>query len=106
MLINIKLKSIVRGQKHLQVLNKHMTNLQDTLEENISPYLRVASLSWSDALSSAPYSNASHANLTRFAHEKLLIWIEVMSLIGKYDLIGPALLEAVSWISVCAFDRT
>ena len=38
--------------------------------------------------------------LSQFVHEKLLTWIEVMSLMGEFDAVGPILQQAISCLKV------
>ena len=103
-ILNNHLNSIITGKNHMHVLNKQIPDLEDLLRTEISPFTKDACLSWSCDLSETPFSEKTLDLLSEFAHKKLLIWIEVMSLMGKYDFIGPALLKAISWISVSVSD--
>ena len=102
--MNMKLKSIVLNRTSLKGLNKDILSLDILLSENISPMLRHACLSWSSTLSSAvllgPLSEMDVTILSRFVHEKLLTWVEVMSLIGEFDAVGPILRQAISCLEV------
>ena len=102
--MNMKLKSIVLNRTSLKGLNKDILSLDILLSENISPMLRHACLSWSSTLSSAvllgPLSEMDVTILSRFVHEKLLTWVEVMSLIGEFDAVGPILRQAISCLKV------
>ena len=100
----MKLKSIVLNHHSLKGFNKDILRLDILLSENISPALRHACLSWSSTLSSAvllgPLSEMDVTILSRFVHEKLLTWVEVMSLIGEFDAVGPILRQAISCLEV------
>ena len=102
--MNMKLKSIVLNRTSLKGQTESIPNLDILLSENISPMLRHACLSWSSTLSSAvllgPLSEMDVTILSRFVHEKLLTWVEVMSLIGEFDAVGPILRQAISCLEV------
>ena len=102
--MNMKLKSIVLNRTSLKGLNKDILSLDILLSENISPALRHACLSWSSILNSTvfliPLSGMYAKILSTFVHEKLLTWIEVMSLMGEFDAVGPILQQAVSCLEV------
>ena len=101
--MNVKLKSIVLNHS-LKGFNKDITSLDILLSENISPALRRACLSWSSMLNntvlSGTLSELDPTMLFRFVHEKMLTWIEVMSLMGEFDAVGPILRQAISCLEV------
>ena len=103
-LLDAALSSIVLNCDSSKGLNTDIPNLDVLLSENISPMLRHACLSWSSTLSSAvllgPLSEMDVTILSRFVHEKLLTWVEVMSLIGEFDAVGPILRQAISCLEV------
>ena len=102
--MNMKLESVVLNHNPLNRFNKDIPSLDILLTENISPALRHACLSWSSTLNSAvllgPLSEMDSTMLSRFIYEKLLIWIEVMSLMGEFDVVGPILRQAISCLEV------
>ena len=102
--MNVKLKSIVLNRTSIKGRNEDIPNLDILSSENISPMLRHACLSWSSTLSNAvllgPMFEMNTTMLSQFIHEKLLIWIEVMILMGKFDALGPILQQAVSCLEV------
>ena len=104
--MNMKLESIVLNCDTSKGFNTDIPNLDVLLSENVSPVLRHACLSWSSTLSSAvsfgPLSEMDSTLLSQFIYEKLLIWIEVMSLMGEFDAVGPILRQAISCIEVCS----
>ena len=104
--MNVKLKSIVLNRTSIKGRNEDIPNLDILSSENISPMLRHACLSWSSTLSNAvllgPMLEMNTTILSQFIHEKLLIWIEVMSLTGKFDALRPILQQAVSCLEVCS----
>ena len=84
--------------------NEDIPNLDILSSENISPMLRHACLSWSSTLSNAvllgPMLEMNTTILSQFIHEKLLIWIEVMSLMGRFNAIGPILRQVIPCLEV------
>ena len=102
--MNVKLKSIVLNHNSFKRFNKDISSLDILLTENISPALQHVCLSWSSTLSDSvllgPLSEMDSTLLSQFIYEKLLIWIEVMSLMGEFDAVGPILRQAISCIEV------
>ena len=84
--------------------NEDIPNLDILSSENISPMLRHACLSWSSTLSNAvllgPMLEMNTTILSQFIHEKLLTWIEVMSLMGRFNAIGPILRQVILCLEV------
>ena len=84
--------------------NEDIPNLDILSSENISPMLRHACLSWSSTLSDAvllgPMFEMNTMMLSQFIHEKLLTWIEVMSLMGRFNAIGPILRQVILCLEV------
>ena len=84
--------------------NEDIPNLDILSSENISPMLRHACLSWSSTLSNAvllgPMLEMNTTMLSQFIHEKLLTWIEVMSLMGRFNAIGPILRQVTLCLEV------
>ena len=103
-LLDAALSSIVLNCDSSKGLNTDIPNLDVLLSENISPALRHACLSWSFALRNTvlfgSLSKMDATILSQFAHEKLLTWIEVMSLMGEFDAVGPILQQAISCLKV------
>ena len=104
--MNVNLKSIVLSHNSFKGFNKDFPSLYLLLSKNISLALRRACLSWSFTLSSivlfGPLPEMYAKTLSQFVYEKLLIWIEVMSLTGKFDALRPILQQAVSCLEVCS----
>ena len=102
--MNVELKSIILNRNLLKGFNKDIPSLDILLSENISPALRHACLSWSSMSSNAvlfgTLSELDPTMLSRFVREKMLTWIEVMSLMGEFDAVGPILRQAISCLKV------
>ena len=98
--MNKLLRTIVQHNNTLQRLNKDIPDLRDMLAKNVPPLLKHACLSWSDGLGDMVPSYKTLAILSQFIYEKLLIWIEIMSLMGRYDAVGTSLKQAISYVKV------
>ena len=97
---NIMLRSIILEYRLSRALNADIPDLDLLLAKNVSPALQHACLSWSYTLENAEISRRDLVVLAEFVYEKLLIWIEVMSLLGEYDAIGPSLQQTISYVKV------
>lgn len=75
--------------------NADIPNLQTRIDENILDDLKDACLSWAQQLSILPFSPILVHKLSRFLHNHLLFWLEVLSLIGKADLATLSLVYAI-----------
>ena len=100
LVINTELKSIILSYNLSKNMNTEIPNLDLLLAENVSTPLRNACLSWSHVLKYTAYSEEVAAALSQFLYEKLLAWIEIMSLIEEYDALGPMLRQTVSYVKV------
>ena len=102
--MNMKLKSIILSRSSLKGLNNDILKLDILLSENISPMLRHSCLTWSSTLSNAvllgPMLEMNTTMLSQFIHGKLLTWIEVMSLMGRFNAIGPILRQVIPCLEV------
>ena len=97
---NMMLNSIILEYSLSKALNADIPDLDLLLAKNVSPALKHACLSWSHTLGNAEFSGRDLVVLAEFVYEKLLIWIEVMSLLGSYDAIGPSLQQTISYVKV------
>ena len=99
--MNILIKSIVLNCNSSKTLHTDIPDLDMLIAENVPLVLRQSCLSWSYALTNSVLLSVNADMLYQFVYEKLLVWIEVMSLIGEYDTIGLILLQAISCVKVC-----
>ena len=102
--MNMKLESIVLNCDTSKGFNTDIPNLDVLLSENVSPVLRHACLSWYSMLNNTllfgTLSELDPTMLSRFVHEKMLTWIEVMSLMGRFNAIGPILRQVIPCLEV------
>jgi hypothetical protein len=80
--------------------NKDVSNLSDRISSAIPAHLLYACTFWAQHIQAAPHSGTILNKINDFAYNKLLYWLEVLSLIGKVSLASPALLRATKWIRV------
>ena len=78
--------------------NMDVPDLRGRVKENIPVRLENACTSWFKHLVEAPASSSLLDALSAFAHERLLFWFEVMSLLRKFRaVVSRALLRVASW---------
>lgn len=86
------------------VRNDDVTDLGDRIENKIPPHLVYACCFWAQHLRDVTFCDDLLKQLTKFAHEHLLYWFEVLSLTKNfYHLAVQALRDAIEWIGVSLF---
>ena len=100
MFMNTQMESIILPQNSSVLSAWSNPDALKELAETVPPSLRLVCSSWSSALKNSTFSVGVLNMLSQFVYNKLLIWVEIMSLIGKYDEIEPALMHVTNWISV------
>ncbi|KAJ7039994.1 WD40-repeat-containing domain protein [Mycena alexandri] len=83
------------------VLNSEIPDLESRLRDCVSPALLYACQHWGDHLSQSAANTELHKELvermSEFASTKLLYWVEVLSLEGRFPLCISNLLAAFPW---------
>ncbi|KAJ7722687.1 WD40-repeat-containing domain protein [Mycena metata] len=83
------------------VLNAEIPDLESRLREHVSPALLYACQHWSDHLSQSTKDTELQEELaermSEFASTKLLYWVEVLSLEGKFPLCISNLIAVFAW---------
>ncbi|EJD05297.1 WD40 repeat-like protein [Fomitiporia mediterranea MF3/22] len=79
--------------------NEQIPDLPDRIKASIPSHLEYTCLFWSQHLLETPFSHVLLDELSEFLDEHLLYWLEVMSLLEKVNIAGPALLHAMNWVS-------
>ena len=93
------------------VANSDVSDLKEMIERYIDPALQYACQSWHTHLVAGRHSTSVStleitSALHRFLEEKLLFWLEVLSVLGATRNAVNALQAAVDWLEVCRFyDR-
>ncbi|PAV22659.1 WD40 domain containing protein [Pyrrhoderma noxium] len=98
MFMNTQMESIILPQNSSVLSVWNNPDALKELAETVPPSLRLVCSSWSSALKNSTFSVRVLNMLSQFVYNKLLIWVEIMSLIGKYDEIEPALMHVTNWI--------
>lgn len=80
--------------------NNVVDGIEGRIESGISPHLSYACRFWSHHLCQVPYGQALIQELSAFLYSRLLYWLEVLSLVKKVGIAGPALLATIKWIGV------
>ena len=90
------------------VLNSEIPNLESRLRECVPPALLYACQHWGDHLSQSANDTDLHKELveelSKFASTKLLYWVEVLSLEGRFPLCISNLVAVIPWCE--AVDTT
>ncbi|EJC98463.1 WD40 repeat-like protein [Fomitiporia mediterranea MF3/22] len=79
-------------------------DLPDRISANVPPQLPYACMFWPQHLYEAQFSHELLDELTRFLHNRLLYWLEVMNLLGRINVASPVLLHAMNWVSLYNAD--
>ena len=86
------------------VANSDVSDLKERIEQYIDPALQYACRSWHTHLVSGRSTSVSTLEITstihRFLEEKLLLWLEVLSVLGAVRNAVDALQAAMDWLEV------
>jgi len=98
------LKRNICGINDDTVLNSEIPDLESRLRDRVSPALLYACQHWGDHLSQSTDNTEFQKELAKrmseFASTKLLYWIEVLSLEGRFSLCVSNLVAALPWCKV------
>ena len=84
--------------------NKNIKDLPDRVEKSIQRPLRYACIYSAHHLAETEYSDEMAKVLQEFLETRFTFWLEVLSVLGRVDEAGPALLRGIQWIGVRRFD--
>lgn len=81
------------------VFKENIEDLDRLAKKHIPPHIQYSCVYWSThtALTSASYADDLTTLLDRFCEEKLLFWMEALSLLDQLDIAANALLSVNSW---------
>ena len=83
------------------VLNEHVPDLDERIEENIPSFLKYICCNWFYHMRDVPYSLELCERLKSFSYRRLLFWFEVLSLTETFsNHVGTALLYTIHWVGV------
>ena len=87
------------------VANSDVHDLKKRVERYISPVLRYACRSWHthlvDRVKTSAYTAEITSSLHRFLEKKLLMWLEVLSVLGTAGSAVDALKASTDYLEVC-----
>jgi len=99
---------MVSSELHFNMWNLESSNIKNvdiptTDKSAISPLISYSSLFWVDHLVQNQCKEISMKAVKFIMHEKLLFWIEVMSILGKAHKVSTILKKALEWpgLAVC-----
>ena len=82
--------------------NSKFSDLDERIKEYISPELSYSCRCWTDHLQLTQFDLAlAQAIQAFFNHERLLFWLEVLSLLQKIDSCNSGLSLVIQWAMVC-----
>lgn len=81
--------------------NDDVLGLDERVKKTVPSHLSYACRFWADHLLATPYELAILEQLQYLLQNRLLYWLEVLSLIKKVSIASPILLSLSNWIQVC-----
>jgi len=80
--------------------NKDVSDLVERAKEAISPHLSYSCRFWADHLRGTSFAFDINHEIRDFLHTRLLLWLEVLSLIKEVNIASKALLSIIEWTQV------
>ena len=80
--------------------NKDVFDLVERAKEAISPHLSYSCRFWADHLRGTSFAFDINHEIRDFLHTRLLLWLEVLSLIKEVNIASKALLSIIEWTQV------
>ena len=80
--------------------NKDVSDLAERIKEAISSHLSYSCRFWADHLRSTNFTFDMNVEIQDFLHTRLLLWLEVLSLIKEVNIASKALLSVIEWTQV------
>jgi len=101
-LATLCLNCLVSSDLHFNMCNLESSNIKNvdipaTVKTAISPLVSYSSTFWADHLAHTPRDEASMEAVKFVLYEKLLFWIEVMSILGKTHEVSAILRGTLEW---------
>lgn len=93
-------KSIRDPRNPSAVVTEGTGDLQARVQTKIQSHVQYACLYWPTHLSKSKHTWRSIENLKTFCTEKILYWLEVLSLLGKLDVASEQLAAVHTWYQV------
>ena len=92
------------SELHFNMCNLNSSSIKNVaIDKSISPLVSYSSQFWADHLVQIQRKEISMKAVRFVMHEKLLFWIEVMSILGKAHEVSAILKKALEWprLAVC-----
>jgi len=99
-IMNVTLAYNICGLSELFVLNKNIDDLPRKLNIHVLDHLRYAVLHWAEHLAPSEHLARLRSLLYHWCEEKMIFYLELMSLLGWCDAIIPLLDYAIGWAQV------
>ena len=101
-LATLCLNCLVSSDLHFNMCNLESSNIKNvdipaTVKTAISPLVSYSSTFWEDHLAHTPRDEASMEAVKFVIYDKLLFWIEAMSILGKTHEVSEILRRALEW---------
>jgi hypothetical protein len=96
-IMNVTLAYNICGLSELFVLNKNLDDLPRKLNIHVLDHLRYAILHWAEHLAQSGDLAQLRRLLCHWCEEKMIFYLELMSLLGRCDAILPLLDHAIGW---------
>lgn len=93
------LKFNICGLESSFLLNNEVEGLEDRVKENIPAHLRYASLHWAHHLAECDDGHALRKSVSAFLYNRVLHWVEVLSLLEQTDAADEIMADASHWLT-------
>ena len=101
-MMNVTLAYNICGLSKLFVLNKNIHDLDEKLNTHVHNHLRYAVLHWAEHLAQGGHPAQLRGLFCHWCEEKMIFYLELMSLLARCDVIVPLLNYAIGWAQVCS----
>jgi hypothetical protein len=101
-IMNCRLVYDICGLSNLFTYNKQIPDVTAKLNMHVPGHLRYAALHWAEHLALGGHSARVQMHLHSWCEGKMMFYLELMSLLGRCDVILPLLDHAIVWAQVWA----
>jgi len=105
-IMNVTLAYNICGLSELFVFNEDIDYLDEKLNTHVHNHLRYAVLHWAEHLAQGGHLAQLQSLLCHWCEEKIIFYLELMSLLGQCDAILPLLDYAIGWAQVRALIQS
>ncbi len=83
------------------VWNSEVADLEEKVKTFITSHLSYSCQSWANHMQAIPFQPSLAGQIGTLLQEKMLFWIEVLSLLKMVNMVPSMLAAAVNWLQVC-----